>query len=85
MTEQTGSYLSSDSFKVSKIDILLTSFKSVERVSFLGVLCMRNTGWYEFLEINHLTCGFYELCQPYHLQAFKRPVVTIVTHYISIS
>lgn len=39
MTEQTGSYLSSDSFKVSKINILLTGFKPSERITFLGVLC----------------------------------------------
>jgi len=39
MTEQTGSYLSSDSFKVSKINILLTSFKSAECISFLGMIC----------------------------------------------
>lgn len=43
MTEQTGSYLSSDSFKVSKINILLTGFKSSGCITFLGLICAQET------------------------------------------
>lgn len=54
MTEQTGSYLSFDSFKVNK-KTLLIEFKLkilVFSISFVH----KEITWYKSHEINHLTC-----------------------------
>lgn len=56
MTEQTGSYLSFDSFKVNKKTLLVEFFKKLKMLAFSISFAHKDITWYKSHEINHLTC-----------------------------
>lgn len=56
MTEQTGSYLSSDSFKVNKKTLLVKFLKKLKILDFSIGFAHKDITWYKSHEINHLTC-----------------------------
>lgn len=56
MTEQTGSYLSFDSFKVNKKTLLVEFFSKLKIIYISISFAYKDITWYEYHEINHLTC-----------------------------
>lgn len=56
MTEQTGSYLSFDSFKVNKKILWNRFFLNLKTLDFSISFAHKAITWYKSHEINHLTC-----------------------------
>lgn len=56
MTEQIGSYLSFDSFKVNKETLLADFRKKLDILDFSTSFAHKEITWYKSHEINHLTC-----------------------------